>query len=73
MDKVYVLSAYLKLDGVFTDLRTAAEALQFEGFASFIIGLPSGVLHFCGESVAGGKRQNFFLRPLNWFDGAQWV
>ena len=70
--RYYVLSALNDFDGVYVELETAVEKLSLNGFASFIVGLPSGLTHFKGESYASNQ-PNFYLKPLNRFDGKPWT
>ena len=69
--RYYILSFINNFDGVYVELETAVEKLSLNGFASFIIGLPSGFTHFKGESYAS-TQPNFYLNPLNRFDGKPW-
>lgn len=70
--RYYVLSILDDFDGVYVELETAIEKLSLNGFASFIVGLPSGFTHFKGESCASNQ-PNFYLKPLNRFDGKPWA
>jgi len=70
--KFYVLSLNDGMDGVYVDLEPAVEKLSSNGFASFIVGLPSGFTHFKGESYAS-YQPNFYLKPYIRFDGKPWA
>ena len=70
--RYYVLSFLDDFDGVYVELGTAVEKLSLNGFASFIVGLPSGLTHFKGESYASNQ-PNLYLKPLNRFDGKPWT
>ena len=63
----YVISEYKDLDGVYVKLDLAVAKLQWNGFPSLIVGLPSGFSHFKGESYAS-TQPNCFLQPLEKFD-----
>jgi hypothetical protein len=67
----YVISEYKDFDGVYIELRLAAEKLQWNGFPSLIVGLPSGFAHFKYESYASSQ-PNCFLKPTIRFDGVPW-
>lgn len=67
----YVLSEYKDYDGVFINLDDALTKLQWNGFPSLIVGLPSGFSHYRGESYASSQ-PNYFLKPLKRFDGIDW-
>jgi len=67
----YVLSEYAEFDGVYVDLRLAAEKLNFNGFPSLIVGLPSGFSHLKFESYAS-RQPNWFLKPSIRFDNVPW-
>jgi len=63
----YVLSEYIDFDGIYVRLDLAVDKLQWNGFPSLIVGLPSGFSHFKGESYAS-TQPNCFLQPLEKFD-----
>jgi len=69
--KCYVFSEYEDFDGICSDLETAVERLNCNGFASLIVGLPSGFTHFKAESDRSFQT-NFYLKPLQRFDGLPW-
>ena len=72
VDKMcYVLSEYKEFDGVYVELRLAAEKLHQNGFPSLIVGLPSGFSHLKFESYASNQ-PNCFLKPLIRFDNISW-
>lgn len=70
-DNCYVISEYEDFDGVCISLQSAVEKLQWNGFPSLIVGLPSGFSHFKNESYASNQ-PNCFLKPKIRFDGAVW-
>ena len=67
----YVISEYKEFDGVYVELRLAAEKLYQNGFPSLIVGLPSGFSHLKFESCASAQ-PNCFLKPLIRFDNSSW-
>jgi len=70
-NKFYVISNYVKLDGIYIDLETAVNEFSLNGPASLIIGLPSGFTHYKGDSYASNQ-PNFYLVPQIRFDGKTW-
>jgi len=70
-NKCYVFSEYEDFDGIYTNLETAAERLNCNGFASLMVGLPSGFTHFKAESDRS-LQINFYLKPPRRFDGLPW-
>lgn len=69
--KCYVFSEYEDFDGIYSELETAFKRLNCNGFASLIVGLPSGFTHFKAESDRSFQ-MNFYLKPLQRFDGLPW-
>ena len=63
----YVISEYKDFDGVYVELKLAVDKLQWNGFPSLIVGLPSGFSHFKSESYAS-VQPNCFLLPLEKFN-----
>ena len=72
-DMCYVLSEYGDdgFDGEYVSLIEAVKKLQFNGFPSLIVGLPSGFSHLKYESRAS-TQPNCFLKPKTRFDGLAW-
>ena len=70
-DKYYVISEYPDFDGTYVAFMEAIEQLSCNGFASFIVGLPSGFTHFKAESDRSFQ-PNFYLKPKTRFDGMKW-
>ncbi|MDR2913261.1 MAG: hypothetical protein LBV74_00245 [Tannerella sp.] len=67
----YVLSEYLEYNRKQVEINDALEAHRSNGFASIIVGLPSGFTYFQGESYASNK-PNCFLKPSVRFDSLSW-
>ena len=71
LDKIYIITDDEKYDGSYIDLKIATQDFGMFGFATFIIGLPSGFTFFKGESFYG-YWPNFYLKPNVRFDGKPW-
>ena len=69
--RCYVFSEHEDFDGIYSNLDTASGKLHCNGFASLIVGLPSGFTHFKAESDRSFQ-VNFYLRPRQRFDGLPW-
>lgn len=70
-DKCYVISEYEAYDSQYKPLRDAVEQLNRNGFASLIIGLPSGFSHLKEESWASSQ-PNCFIKPNIRLDKKPW-
>jgi hypothetical protein len=67
----YVWSEHSQYHRKHIDLAEAIEAHMYNGFASLVVGLPSGFAHFQGDSL-GPTQPNCFLKPTERFDGIGW-
>jgi len=54
-NKIYIISYYDNLDGIFIDLETAVNEFSQNGPSSLIVGLPSGFTHYKGDSYASNQ------------------
>ena len=67
-DTCFVLSEFKDMLGVTLPLFDVVDHLHINGFASLIVGLPSGFAHLKDESWESGQ-PNWFMKPRIRLDG----